>query len=557
MSKTKGRPSSLNSKASLAEAVTGSLLERMSSAPQLNDRGWLEFFFCPFHNDQQHPNLGIHEDRQRFNCVGCGSRGPLYELAWKLEAGIEAVYHFDGGGKIVRFRDKTLRPHQSDGNGGVVWNWHGLPRYLYRVNDALEGDANRWVFLVEGMKDVDTAFEKLSVRATCNPFGAAERWRPEYSEPLRGRKVCIVVDPDDAGERWCQTAIRALTGKARQIRVLRLGADLTDWVEQGGSRDKLVKLLTEAKPVSFVPTYKGSTSAETNLWMPQPITKAESEATAPEWVWGMGEKGFLARGEVTDLYGLWKSGKSTLIAALLASRGKTLAGEPVTAVPTLLITEESARRWAGRANDLSISPDEVHRISRPFKKRPEWGEWEEFVVHVAGLIKERDYGLVVVDALPNLWPVVKENDAGEVLRALQPLQTWAESGAAVLLVRHPRKSDGSEATAGRGSGAIGGFVDIICEFRRYRPEDDKDKRRILTVYSREEPFEIVVEWMGGTEYEEIGSKAEVGRRERVEAVRALLLGHPHLTEDEALKLWDSSEIPERLLSSLTLTVHIS
>jgi hypothetical protein len=289
--------------------------------------------------------------------------------------------------------------------------------------------------------------------------------------------------------------------------------------------------------------YRQGSAGESNSWVPVPITDGGAD-TKVDWIWGEGERGFIARGEITDWYGLWKAGKTTMIAALLTSLGMTLAGMPVADVPQLVITEESPRRWARRAKELGISPERVHRISRPFRRRPVWDEWESFVEHVASLIEQNHYGLIIVDALPNLWPVFNENDAGEVLRALQPLQTWAEAGAAVLLVRHPRKSDGTEATAGRGSGAIGGFVDIICEFRRYRPENEKDKRRVLKVYSREEPFELVVEWRGGAEYIAIGTKAEVGRDERLQALLAALPKQPPgSTTEEILEGWKSTEVP--------------
>jgi predicted HTH transcriptional regulator len=121
--------------------------------------------------------------------------------------------------------------------------------------------------------------------------------------------------------------------------------------------------------------------------------------------------------------------------------------------------------------------------------------------------------------------VVDENNAAEVISALLPLQTIASAGCAVLFLRHPRKSDGGQATAGRGSGAIAGFVDIIVEMRRYDPEQQQDTRRVLSVYSRYEPFEVVVRWNGGGEYETLGSpaaySAEAQRERLLEALAEL------------------------------------
>ncbi len=51
----------------------------------------------------------------------------------------------------------------------------------------------------------------------------------------------------------------------------------------------------------------------------------------------------------------------------------------------------------------------------------------------------------------------------ETTAALVPLHAITEAGAAVVIVHHPRKSDGAQGTAARGSGAISGFVDIIAD----------------------------------------------------------------------------------------------
>jgi hypothetical protein len=65
-------------------------------------------------------------------------------------------------------------------------------------------------------------------------------------------------------------------------------------------------------------------------------------------------------------------------------------------------------------------------------------------------------------------------------------------------------------------------VDIIVEMRRYDPEQQQDTRRVLSVYSRYEPFEVVVRWNGGGEFEALGSpaaySAEAQRERLLEAL---------------------------------------
>jgi len=276
----------------------------------------------------------------------------------------------------------------------------------------------------------------------------------------------------------------------------------------------------------FVSSHIGDDREETNSvpdrWQPVPITELSVDTVGVEWLWD----GLLAKGHVTDFVGFWKSGKSTLLAALLQrmADGGELAGRAVRPGKALAISEEVRALWIERRQELALG-DHVHIISRPFPKRPNHAEWHAFTAYIARLVTEHGYDLVVFDSLPNLWCVRDENDASETVTALLPLQTIATGGCAVLFLRHPRKSDGLQATAGRGSGAIAGFADIIVEMRRYVPDDLQDTRRLLTVYSRYEPFEVVIRWHGDGEYETLGSpvaySAEAQREQLVAALTEL------------------------------------
>ncbi len=290
------------------------------------------------------------------------------------------------------------------------------------------------------------------------------------------------------------------------------------------------------------PIELGRERKELSAWEPQPIGSPDDDPE-PDWLW----EGFIARGMLTDFYGLWKVGKSSLLGCLLRTMaaGGELAGRPVARGRALVISEEPKTKWSRRCRELGIPADAHDRITRPFKRQASWEEWDGFLGRVAALVQERGYALVIFDSLPNLWPVFRENEAGEVLRALRPLLAIAEAGAAVLLVRHPRKSDGPEATAGRGSGAVAGFVDIIVEFRRYQAEDPHDRRRVFTVYSREEPFELVAEFDGRT-YVGLGDRGEVHRQERVAQLLDLLPPAPPGIElGEIRERWPSRPAPAR------------
>ena len=82
------------------------------------------------------------------------------------------------------------------------------------------------------------------------------------------------------------------------------------------------------------------------------------------WLW----HGYVALGFSTLLVGLYKAGKSTLLAHLLKAMGHggDLA-EPVAAGRALVISEEGGALWARRRDDLAIGGDHVDIICRPFK----------------------------------------------------------------------------------------------------------------------------------------------------------------------------------------------
>jgi KaiC/GvpD/RAD55 family RecA-like ATPase len=228
-------------------------------------------------------------------------------------------------------------------------------------------------------------------------------------------------------------------------------------------------------------------------------------AEEPDWYW----PGYVARGAVTLLTGLWKAGKTTLLIHLLRDLyvGGGLVDVPIDQ-PTLIVSEEPSRLWSERRETLGLSPS-ILFLQREAFSRPDHREWRLLIEQVSREVKVRGIGLVIFDTLPSAWPVVHENDAGETLEALTPLRGLCAAGAGVLLVCHPRKGDGAEATATRGSGALPGFVDIIVELRRHTAEEDADRRRVLRAWGRYEvPAERVIE-LEAQGYRILGDRAAV------------------------------------------------
>ncbi|MBS0198077.1 MAG: AAA family ATPase [Planctomycetes bacterium] len=274
--------------------------------------------------------------------------------------------------------------------------------------------------------------------------------------------------------------------------------------------------------------------------VPIPITDLGPQAPPP-WIW----KGFLARGHSSLVIAHPKVGKTTLLAHLLRalSHGDQLGCEVLDA-PILVVSEESRYLWTMRRDALEL-PKSVHVWSRPFRGRPSRTEWEQWCLHVGNLVRKTGYGLVVIDTLANLWWVDHENDASESAQALAPLSDILLADAALKVIHHSRKSGGGEGLSCRGSSYIMSWADIVIEMRRHRPEDDRDRKRILKGSGRfDECFrETVIELSGGR-YQILGDAEQATQSSRLSIIENMLpTNAPGLTPEEVLANWPNGVKP--------------
>ncbi len=167
---------------------------------------------------------------------------------------IEATYDYFGADgvlvfQVLRKHPKKFLQHRPDGSGGWIWNLKGVAPVPYRLPELLQADPSRVVLIPEGEKDVDR-LRGLGFVATCNP-GGAEKWRPSYSKVLAGRRVVILPDNDDAGEKHATQVVASLRRVAAGVAVLRLSdlppkGDVSDWLDAGGTAPALERLVAEA-----------------------------------------------------------------------------------------------------------------------------------------------------------------------------------------------------------------------------------------------------------------------------------------------------------------------
>lgn len=406
-----------------------------------------------------------------------------------------------------------------------------VPRPLYKLPELLSSQAGSRVWVCEGEKAADAA-RALGLVATTSPHGSKSASKADWTA-VRGMDVVISIDRDQAGEDFGRdVAGLTLAAGAKSVRIVRLwdlwaelpkGGDVADFVDHRAAdaatvRQELEALADQAPkmtPDSIRPLTEQNGGNE--FWL---VSIADlGPAEEPDWLW----RGYLARGAVTLLTGLWKAGKTTLLGHLLRDlyRGSGLVDMPLDA-PTLYVSEEPLPLWAERRDRLGL-PDSIYFLQRKTFARPDASEWLRLVSFIATQVRERGIGLVVFDTLPSVWPVLDENNAGEMLTALLPLRDISSAGAAVLMVCHPRKTDGSEATATRGSGALTGFPDVILELRRNSRDDDGDTRRLLKAFGRfpEMPPEVVLD-LGPNGYTFLGDRPTADSLEALDTIARLL-----------------------------------
>jgi hypothetical protein len=219
--------------------------------------------------------------------------------------------------------------------------------------------------------------------------------------------------------------------------------------------------------------------------------------TVGHWMW----YGLLMPGDITLLTSRWKTGKTTLLTGFLRhlAAGGSFLGLDVRPGRAWVVSEESVELWRDRTRAAPIG-GHVELLARPFRGRPTLDEWNRLIDAATEARAAGELDLFVVDPLASFLPGRCESDAATLLEALQPLHRLTDSGAAVLLLHHPRKKSAEAGSSARGSGALLGFVDVNVELARYSTMKSDAARRLLTAESRrrETPSRLAYEWSAAT-----------------------------------------------------------
>lgn len=237
--------------------------------------GWVAK--CPIHGDE-HESLKISDGTDGRPLIHCNQ--PTCELSQKenvprvmknlglwtksetkrvklKDREIAAYYNYymeDGTPvcQAVRFNPKGFAYRRPKSEHEWIWNLEGVNAPLYHAPSVKKArEAGETILLVEGEKDADNAQEHFKVTATTN-IGGAGKWKPAYTEALKGAKLVVMLpDNDAAGEQHVQIVAPQLKAAGITVKVVRLPdlqqkGDVTDWINKGGTKKQLEKLIEEA-----------------------------------------------------------------------------------------------------------------------------------------------------------------------------------------------------------------------------------------------------------------------------------------------------------------------
>jgi hypothetical protein len=265
-----------------------------------------------------------------------------------------------------------------------------------------------------------------------------------------------------------------------------------------------------------MPTTPAVASLPEPIWDTQVASTPESAA---DWLL----PGFISRGNMTLLTSMWKAGKTTLLAHLLARRntGQPLLGLPVSAGKTVVISEEPRQFWAERCRQFNFGGN-LCLFTQPFPRLPSAEEWRGLLQRVGQLQAEQGVDLVVVDSLTHFLRA--ENAANGILDLLMPVRELTARGMAALLMHHPRKNAAGLGLAGRGHTALQIEVDISIEMRHAGGNLDSRARRFYclsrhTVTPRHFLFELNAD---GSDYAVLPAADADGFDEQWDVLRMVL-----------------------------------
>jgi hypothetical protein len=324
----------------------------------------------------------------------------------------------------------------------------------------------------------------VSLVSPCETLGSAERVGQfeelgVFTRRGRPRGTIVIVDPGKslgarAGLLWgLFNEVWEAPAYTGQYLANVLQDESRPEHEYGSGAERLMRGVrryghSQRVPPVWLPPLPGGQDYTSGPQAPrEPLAFERSTELAPtgeggvRWV----AEPFLARRAVTELYGDSKSGKSTFVfwMAVAIAEGREFLGRPCDKGPVLYISEQTRGMVEASMDGAGGRSDDVYVLSHEQLAGRSFPETAEYVLKQCQHLKAR---LVVFDTVSQVAGIQGdgENSAGVVGELYQTFRALSATDAAVLLVRHARKSGGRGPKAAAGSIAWGASADQVFEF---------------------------------------------------------------------------------------------
>ena len=189
---------------------------------------------------------------------------------------VRVVRKDDGKGKKDIYQEHWDGKQWVKGLGEI--KRENIPIYRYReIKQAIANGES--IFIVEGEGKADLLWS-LGLPATCNLAGSG-KWRESDTQDLEGASVILCPDRDVPGVKHCEAIAKdfpnaqwlycfpdsPLWNHLPESR----GADLRDWVDEGASKDDIIKAIGEKKPLKPQKTDKPNNVVSHPKFSPKPL----------------------------------------------------------------------------------------------------------------------------------------------------------------------------------------------------------------------------------------------------------------------------------------------
>lgn len=406
---------------------------------------------CPFHRDNKE-SLSVNQNTGLFFCHACKEKGDIFSFYQKKhgvnfktalselakQAGIsedkkeisKTYDYLDESGSLlfqtVRCKPKDFRQRRQDGKGGWVWNLKGVRLIPYNLPELIKSED---VFIVEGEKDCEN-LKNLGFVATTNPMGA-QKWKSEYNEYFKDKKVYILADNDKAGKDHTLTVAKNLKGTAQSVKVVELPnlkekEDISDWLSQGGTKEELIEIIKQTP--EWRETEKPDLLSSLLKWNDILNLDVRTEYLL---------QNLIPKGAITLLFGTGGVGKTSLALQIgrAVAEGTRFGNLETIQTPVYFIDFE---------NPLSALKERAERI----------GPCDNFYVwhisnptppprldsHLWELYQQLPPGLLIVDTL-RASHLLDENNSRDMAVVIAKLKEIREKGFTILLLHHTPKGN--------------------------------------------------------------------------------------------------------------------